>query len=456
MKLHTEKKIHTRNKLKTVVLFSLFMYIVMFGFSIQFDSSSNNFSIATLSTFAFGNGGSGGNGGGGNGGGGNGGSGGNGGGGNGGNNFGNGGSGGNGNPTNTNTGGGNNTPVAPLVVPTIVTPPVVPPVIPPVVPPVIPPVVPPVITPVTSVVGGPGGLNAPSVTLSSLPGAGEQPLAFITLSQVPYTGFKAGTLLASFYYLMLIVWSGVIAYVLLSRKVGSGLLYKVQNPLGRSKELYTVGKREEEQIIQSIIQEQAREEIQKKAQKRTIGHGELPNLPTGQGNVSTEAIVLETDADGRSPRLELRRTVAVARKEAVDTIPFSDATTTAVREIPHTVSQNTSVSVVDIIRTIVQGNTPRLIEMIQSYKTTKRDISEVLIQVLCELDRLYSRRTGGNEPLKDESIEDIFENWENKDIGQLVHMLSSGIDQNYLTQHTSAKVALLRALEYAQEVKKRN
>jgi len=66
---------------------------------------------------------------------------------------------------------------------------------------------------------------------------------------------------------------------------------------------------------------------------------------------------------------------------------------------------------------------------------------------------LYARRMGENETLKDESIEDLFENWDNKDIGQLVHVLSTGIDQNYLTQHTSAKMALLRGLECAQEVK---
>jgi len=93
-------------------------------------------------------------------------------------------------------------------------------------------------------------------------------------------------------------------------------------------------------------------------------------------------------------------------------------------------------------------------EIIQGYKATQKDISEVLIQTLCELDRLYARRIGENESLKDESIEDFFENWENKDIERLVHMLSTGIDQNYLTQHTSAKMAFLRALEYAQEVRK--
>ena len=296
----------------------------------------------------------------------------------------------------------------------------------------------------TGGVGGPGGLNAPSVTVNSIPGAGEQPLAFITLSQVPYTGFKAGTLTASLYWLTLIFWSGIIAYVLLTRKIGAKLFYAVRRPFRMDKKVSAVENRE----IDSIIQNQSQSKSE---------NTEFPELPTmGYGNVSTDAIVLETDANGRSPRLELKRTgVSVQEKTKETVVPHqSQVATPVINRTSNSVSQSSQVSVVGIIRTVIQGDTSRLLEIIQGYKSTGKDMSNVLIQTLCELDRLYARRIGESESLKDESIEDVFENWKNKDIERLIHTLSTGIDQNYLTQHTSAKMAFLRSLEFAQEVRK--
>jgi len=302
------------------------------------------------------------------------------------------------------------------------------------------------------------------VILTTLPGAGEQPLAFVTLSQIPYTGFKAGTLVASLYWLMLILWSAVIAYILLTQTIGARLLYALRHPFSTSvkgKEVDTIEKEEEESILQSITGEQM--------------FSQNVNVPvfslTGQEQerVATDSIVLETDANGRSPRLELKRTTGggVIQKEDIKA-PFKHySVTSAVQHgVSNHVPKHVSIpkeepahhlaSAVDIIRTVGQGNISQLLKIIQKYKSVQKDMSEVLIQTLCEFDRLYARRIGEHEPLKDESIEDIFENWKNKDIERLVHILSTGTDQNYLTQHTSAKIALLRAVEYAQEVRNHN
>ncbi|NQV93420.1 hypothetical protein HQ403_02890, partial [Candidatus Kaiserbacteria bacterium] len=211
-------------------------------------------------------------------------------------------------------------------------------------------------------------------------------------------------------------------------------------------------KDEEEFIIQSIIEEQ---------EKRQRDHiqQEPVDFPTNEHSTfSTDAIVIETDANGQSPRLELRRTGVAPKQKIQNQHSATQPIPPPIYKASHITSEHkpqetTSASVIEVIRTIVQGNTPHLLEIIQEHKATRKEISDILIQALCELDRLYARRMGENETLKDESIEDLFENWDNKDIGQLVHVLSTGIDQNYLTQHTSAKMALLRGLECAQEVK---
>jgi hypothetical protein len=64
--------------------------------------------------------------------------------------------------------------------------------------------------------GGGGGLNQPNIVLYNTPGA--QPLAFVSLAQVPYTGFAAGPLLTVIFWLAVGLWSAGIAYVLMGRR----------------------------------------------------------------------------------------------------------------------------------------------------------------------------------------------------------------------------------------------
>jgi hypothetical protein len=59
-----------------------------------------------------------------------------------------------------------------------------------------------------------GGLNQPNVVLATTQKPGEQPFAFVYLSQVPYTGFEAGPVLSAFYWLMLALWSAAAAYAI--------------------------------------------------------------------------------------------------------------------------------------------------------------------------------------------------------------------------------------------------
>jgi len=167
-----------------------------------------------------------------------------------------------------------------------------------------------------------------------------------------------------------------------------------------------VEKDEEKLIIEEYIQEQNKEQNQTNLYSK---EDEFTNLPTMEyGSVATDTIVLETDANGRSPRLELRRTgVPVQKKATKDTIktPFTPqpvisqpiATTPVVnkasqygvsQDIPVCVSKEIQIPVVKIVRTIVQGDTSHLLEIIQSYKATQRGTSEIYLRQ----DILYSNK----------------------------------------------------------------
>jgi hypothetical protein len=64
--------------------------------------------------------------------------------------------------------------------------------------------------------GGGGGPNQPTVTLLGTPGA--QPLAFVSLAAVPYTGFEAGPMLTLAFWLAVGLWSAGIAYMLMGKR----------------------------------------------------------------------------------------------------------------------------------------------------------------------------------------------------------------------------------------------
>ena len=67
--------------------------------------------------------------------------------------------------------------------------------------------------------GGGGGRSKPRVILDSLKVPGEEPLAFVYLSQTPYTGLDLGTWGTALYWLVLIAWSAAMGYLVLFNAV---------------------------------------------------------------------------------------------------------------------------------------------------------------------------------------------------------------------------------------------
>ncbi len=65
----------------------------------------------------------------------------------------------------------------------------------------------------TSGCGGGGGGGGPRILFSSLKNPGEQDLAFVYLSQIPYTGLELGPWGTALYWIMLILWSLAAAYL---------------------------------------------------------------------------------------------------------------------------------------------------------------------------------------------------------------------------------------------------
>jgi len=63
--------------------------------------------------------------------------------------------------------------------------------------------------------GGSGGFFAPTITLAVLPHVTAQPLAYLYLSQIPYTGLELGTVGTILYWIALVGWALALAYLVL-------------------------------------------------------------------------------------------------------------------------------------------------------------------------------------------------------------------------------------------------
>jgi hypothetical protein len=63
--------------------------------------------------------------------------------------------------------------------------------------------------------GGGGGSPPPTVTLAALPHVNSQPLAYLYLSQIPYTGLDLGPVGTMMYWLVLLAFSLALAYLVL-------------------------------------------------------------------------------------------------------------------------------------------------------------------------------------------------------------------------------------------------
>lgn len=97
-----------------------------------------------------------------------------------------------------------------------------------------------VIIPQCTTCGG-GGSNQPRVELTKRDLPNNAPLAFVYLSQVPYTGFPATPLETALYWFALVVISGVVAYFIVIKNVlgrFAGALFS--GNAGRSQELEEV------------------------------------------------------------------------------------------------------------------------------------------------------------------------------------------------------------------------
>lgn len=234
---------------------------------------------------------------------------------------------------------------------------------------------------------------APDVVLFQ--GPTEQPLAFVTLSQIPYTGYEAGPLGALLFWALLVLWSAFIAYQMSVKHLHTriyGVLASIFSPAVSLEQVYV----------------QNEEDIKKPV------HISAPPPPHVPAEVGHEDVLRRHEEYARTP-------VAMTNvSDYVSAIPL-------------------------FIGWVVEGKSEQAFNFLRSLRMTEKSALDFMEKTVCELDDAYRCRLD-KTARANEHTTNVISRLSNKEVEALVDALASGVDRSYGSEYTSAKIALVRAL----------
>lgn len=266
----------------------------------------------------------------------------------------------------------------------------------------------------TSNCGG-GGLNSPNVSLFRKPG--EQPLAFVTLSQIPYTGYETGPLGVALFWMTLIGFAAVAAYLIVMKRYPQRLV-----------EQYLAGS----------------------------GRSSMPHIDASDESYMHAPAMTHVSSIAPSPIKVMRSTLAPERAAyapAMHTAPVAHAAaeshvvrTPVALASSRTPEASDYVSAVPLfIGWVASGQSEKAFDFLRTLSLTSQSAQDFMEKTVCELDDAYRCRMD-NTGAPNEHTTAAIANLSNSEVEKLIEALASAVDRSYGSEYTSAKVALVKAL----------
>ena len=329
-----------------------------------------------------------------------------------------------------------------------------------------------------------GGLNQPNVVLLQKPP--EAPLAFVTLDQIPYTGFEAGRALTLVFWIAIGILAAGITYSLMGTHMLAfalgGLVRdddrmpEVASPVALPDTLYdaeqnyaTARSAAQPAIVASAVYQApapAYEPLMEALESRAHAAGVLVSP-----EVVAQAATLSTDRGEALQRFDAKL------REAVRTLPRedgwvmltsdrfaelqgdADAPTalaprtdvieaildTAPPAIAVTPTQTTGVTVsaFALMSALLSGNRDRAYEEVRRLEAEAVSVETVMASAAIALDALYrARRHGLTTDLSAPAM-----HVSDDTLARLVEVFAHGTDRAYPNAYTSLKLAVARAFE---------
>ncbi len=341
-----------------------------------------------------------------------------------------------------------------------------------------------------------GGLNPPNVVLFQKPI--EAPLAFVSLEQIPYTGFEAGATLTFVFWAAVALLAALATYVvmgkgsialiagsLMSRAGSQYAMYQSQRPMPASdtervdSAAYSAnGTHPEPQVAYTSAKpaEDGIPDLADVIESRANGAGVLMSPEAVQlalnlspdraetlrmfGSMLNEAVKVIPREDGwillTSDRFEeLRSFAGTAALQPIKPTVQSVADILKGSTIPPTVvsrSQNVEMpmsvpedqdAVIQLLEAILDGNRDRAYRVAHMLEDSHANVSTVMTVAATALDQLYRARRHGTETPLTIHATTIAEGT----IQKLVEVFTHGMDHGYTNQYTGLKLAIAQAFE---------
>lgn len=257
------------------------------------------------------------------------------------------------------------------------------------------------------------------VVLDSLPLVSAQPLSYVSLSELPYTGLDLGPVGTALYWLMLILWSLALAYVFMGGLVPFALR--------------AVGLAEPHHAAPVVHAPVHAPEVQATPVVATV-HAPAPSKYEGfkvvaaAGPLTIDDIVnglaREQDDSHLLPALPQSRT---APRAHLETSPTAMPT-----------------SVPAFLGALLAGEKETVFGMLRSITQAGEDAQAFLTHAVFALDDAYRGKTEGSPVHAD--VAKVCENCEPNVLERLIENLGTAVDSTYSTGTTAVKLAVTRAL----------
>lgn len=329
--------------------------------------------------------------------------------------------------------------------------------------------------------GGGGPPFDPHISLAINDNPGEQPLAFVYLSQIPYTGFGAGPIVTTLFWLIILGISIFLGHIIISKGVmqkfvahmtQQGATIYAHNNVQDNNMNFTAADNIDDEMDDSPVAAPDLAGLSGKLEARAheeniLVSSEGLNIVVGLGGGTEHGAfdILETliaKAKDTYPREDgwillntkrvhnlLPHTTAPAVSEEIDEEEEDNVEDNKVQAPTEDDASEESVTddsvVIEFIKNIIVKDMNKTFEILRGVK----DITppEFIAQVVVILDEVYKDRLEGYRN-KNEEVSKLLSDWTDDSLEGVIEILAEAIDHSYTSNRIGVKVALTKMFKF--------
>ncbi len=305
--------------------------------------------------------------------------------------------------------------------------------------------------------GGGGGTITPTITLTALPHVSPQPLAYLYLSQIPYTGLELGPVGTVLYWIALVGWALALAYLVLFGIAPAASRYlrswgaSVSDALNSREMAFAVAP-SESQTFRNATPEPpvhapvvAQEPHLEPAAPREYSTYEGFKSFAHNGALSIEDIVKSLSRQSAAqPRANVEPVYQNVEPIRENVEPIEDEPVVAAPASARDSVRHADSSVTGFAAALLEGDREAVFAGLRQHIRGGGAPEQLLSSVACLIDDVYRARIDGTSCGAD--LARLSARLDTPTLERLVASLATAIDSSYSTGVTGAKLALTRAL----------